>query len=89
MMSMSLSDGSRYVGYGYDVWSMASVFWKEKLVVSSMGPCLNIDTLPFNIATSVPFNLHAEDYNNGSTNCIGPVPNAAIKIKEIITTICH
>ena len=89
MMSMSLSDGSRYVVYGYDVWSMASVFWKEKLVVSSMGPCLNIDTLSFNIATSFSFSLHAEYYNEPTETVVSPVSNTAIKIKEIITTICH
>jgi hypothetical protein len=89
MMGMSLSDSSRYVVYGYDVWSTASVFWKDFVAVSGMGPCLNTAILPFNGAISSPFNLHAGYYSNGTTSRIGPVPNTAIKIREIITTICH
>ena len=89
MMSMSLSDSSRYVVYGYDVWSMASVFWKDFVIVSGTGPCLNTAILPYNGAASSPFNLHAEYYNNGTINRMGPVPNTANKIWESITTVCH
>ena len=45
MASMSLSDSSMYVVYGYSNISKESVFWKESLPTSGAGTCLYSDVL--------------------------------------------
>lgn len=45
MTSMSLSDSSMYVTYGYSVTDLENVFWKDYLPTSVTGPCLYSDIL--------------------------------------------
>ena len=48
MQSMSLSDSSMYVVYGYNSPGHDQVFWKDKNLAPVLVPCLNSDVLPMN-----------------------------------------
>lgn len=52
--SLSLSDSSMYVAYGYINSSMENVFWKDTVGTNALGPCLLSDILPLNNVTPVP-----------------------------------
>ena len=88
MKSMSLSDGAKYVVYGYDAYSKANMFWKDFQNTAVLGTCLSSDVLPFNVISGIPENVIGASYL--------PIPiipslnsNSAYPISERIFTICH
>ena len=48
MQSMSMSDSSMYVVYGYNTPGVGQVFWKDSYSAPVLGTCLNQDILPMN-----------------------------------------
>ena len=90
MASMSLSDSSMYVVYGYDTISKENVFWKESLPTSVTGTCLYSDVLNvISVLHLIEGSRHDAHYGN-----IPDFPNIPSTINcrgsgDIIAPVCH
>ena len=89
MKSMSLSDSSMYVVYGYDATSYENAFWKDISSAMMSSRCITTDPLPM-----IEFPLDSDVRNDcyyGTPFFSGaPVSTSFIDNKyESISTICH
>ncbi len=89
MRSMSLSDSSMYVAYGYDNISNESVFWKDYQYATATGACLITNKLLTNPLTSCPHTAVNDFFGipwNSQTLNAGEV----YMIQQVLqSTLCH
>jgi hypothetical protein len=87
MKSISLSDSSMYVAYGY-LSSMENLFWKDRITSAVLGSCLNSDVLPMGETHIAPYSNIPYSYGCPFIN--GVVVNQRITraISESISTNC-
>ncbi len=89
MKSMSLSDSSMYVVYGYDATSYESVFWKDISSATMSGRCITTNNLPM-IGFSVVLDVRYDCYYGTPFFRGTPISTGFIDNKYIfLSTICH
>lgn len=88
MKSISLSDSSMYVAYGYSP-SLVNLFWKDKITTAIPGSCLNSDGLPMEVVNTAPSNRIQYYYGCPFTAGVLLVQRPVRVEYESITQRCH